>query len=95
MNPTIPEDELKIIAAEQGFNFQLLEKDYLLTYLLFLIKDVEHIHFKGGTALNKIFLEHVRLSEDLDFTLTGDLQKVESKIKEKLQNTIFVFDPVL
>ena len=49
-------DELKIIAGKKGFNIKLLEKDYLLTYLLYLIKDVKGIYFKGGTALNKIFL---------------------------------------
>lgn len=50
--------ELKIISGEKGFNIKILEKDYLLTYLLYLIKDVEGIYFKGGTALNKIFLGH-------------------------------------
>lgn len=82
-------DELKIIADEQGFDIILLEKDYLLTYLLYLIKDVKHIYFKGGTALNKIFLNHERLSEDLDFTLTGKISNVEKKIKNKLKGTIF------
>lgn len=36
-------DELKIIAAEKNFNIVILEKDYLLTYLLYLIKDVKDI----------------------------------------------------
>jgi len=81
--------ELKIIADDKGFNIKLVEKDYLITYLLFLIKDIENIYFKGGTALNKIFLNHARLSEDLDFTLTGELNKVEKEIKDKLKETIF------
>ena len=34
-------DELKIIAAEQGFNVPIIEKDYLITYLLFLLKDIK------------------------------------------------------
>ncbi len=82
-------EELKIIAETKGFNIQIIEKDYLLTNLLYLLKDVEGIYFKGGTALNKIFLNHARLSEDLDFTLTGNLSTVERKIKEKLKDTIF------
>mgnify|MGYP001287348169 CR=1 FL=1 len=82
-------EELKIIAGEKGFNIELLEKDYLLTYLLYLIKDVEGIYFKGGTALNKIFLDYARLSEDLDFTLTRKLPEVEKNIKKKLKGTIF------
>lgn len=54
-----------------------------------MIKDVEGIYFKGGTALNKIFLNHARLSEDLDFTLIRNLKAVEKDIKEKLKGTIF------
>jgi len=82
-------DELKIIANKQKFNLILLEKDYLLTYLLYLIKDVEGIYFKGGTALNKIFLNHERLSEDLDFTLIKKLNDVEKDIRDTLKETIF------
>ena len=82
-------DELKIIAAEQEFDIVLVEKDYLITYLLYLLKDVENIYFKGGTALNKIFLNHKRLSEDLDFTLTGKVDDVEKNIKNKLKGTPF------
>lgn len=48
-------DELKIIAGEKGFTIEILEKDYLVTCLLYLLKDINGIYFKGGTALNKIF----------------------------------------
>ncbi len=40
-------DELKILAGEKGFDIVLLEKDYLLTQLLFLIKDVKGISFRA------------------------------------------------
>ena len=82
-------DELRIISGREKFGLPIIEKDYLATYLLFLIKDVKGIFFKGGTAINKIFLNHTRLSEDLDFTLTRDIKKVEAEIKEKLKSTIF------
>src|SRR3989338_8384046 len=82
-------EELKIIADEKGFNINLIEKDYLITYLLYLLKDLEHMYFKGGTALNKIFLNHERLSEDLDFTLTDDLNSVEKEIRTRLKGTMF------
>ncbi len=82
-------DKLKIISESNGFNIRLMEKDYLLTYLLYLIKDVSGIYFKGGTALNKIFLNHARLSEDIDFTLTEGLSNVENEINERLKGTIF------
>lgn len=81
--------ELKIIADENGFNIDLIEKDYLITYLLYLLKDINNIYFKGGTAINKILLKHARLSEDIDFTLTDSLSKVEKEIKDKLKGTIF------
>ena len=82
-------EELRIIAGEQGFELPILEKDYLITYLLYLLKEVEGIYFKGDTALNKIFLNHARLSEDLDFTLTKNLNEVEADIRDKLKGTMF------
>lgn len=82
-------DDLKIISDQQGFNLQILEKDYLVTYLLYLIKDIKGIHFKGGTAINKILLDHQRLSEDLDFSLTRNVTEVEKGIKAVLKGTIF------
>ena len=81
--------ELKIISDEEGFNINLIEKDYLITYLLYLLRDVKNIYFKGGTAINKILLRHARLSEDIDFTLTDSLQKVEKEIKDTLKGTLF------
>lgn len=85
----IPLDELRVIAGQKRLALPIIEKDYAVTYLLFLLKEVEGIYFKGGTALNKIFLDHARLSEDLDFTLTTEVQKVEKKIREQLQNSLF------
>ena len=81
--------ELKIISDKEGFNINLIEKDYLITYLLYLLKDIGNIYFKGGTAINKILLDHARLSEDIDFTLTGSILEVEKEIKNKLKGTIF------
>ncbi|MEA2036478.1 MAG: nucleotidyl transferase AbiEii/AbiGii toxin family protein [Nanoarchaeota archaeon] len=85
----ISQDELRVIASQNKFNIVLLEKDYLLTLLLYEIKDIEGLHFKGGTALNKIFLNHQRLSEDLDFSITIKAKDAEEKIREKLKGTFF------
>src|SRR3989344_957523 len=82
-------NELKIISDKEGFNINLIEKDYLITYLLYLLKDIDNIYFKGGTAINKILLNHARLSEDIDFTLTDNILKLEKEIKDKLKGTIF------
>src|SRR3989344_8776811 len=82
-------EKLRNITDKTGFNIEMIEKDYLLTKLLYLLKDIDGMYFKGGTALNKIFLNHERLSEDLDFTLTEPISKIEEDIKEKLKGSIF------
>src|SRR3989338_5522427 len=82
-------DELKIIADEKGFSLPLIEKDYLITHLLFLLKNIQGIYFKGGTALNKIFLDHARLSEDIDFSTNRNIHFIEKEIRGSLKNTIF------
>lgn len=82
-------DELKILAAEKEWNLPMLEKDYLLTKVLYEIKDIEGIFFKGGTALNKIYLDYARLSEDLDFTVTRNINEVEKEIRNSLKETQF------
>ena len=81
--------ELKITSNKEGFNLIMIEKDYLVTYLLYLIKDVKGIYFKGGTAINKLLLENKRLSENLDFTITRDLKELTEELNEKLKGTIF------
>jgi len=78
------------LALKDGFTIPLLTKDYMLTYILYLIKNVEGIYFKGGTALNKIFLHHARLSEDLDFTLARSEKEVQKEIHSILEKNEFV-----
>ena len=76
----ISENRLRYLAGKKNFNLIYLEKDYFLTALLYMIKDVKEIYFKGGTALNKIFLNHTRLSEDLDFSCRGNISEIKSQI---------------
>lgn len=73
-------DDLLQIVVETGFNKQFLIKDYYLTMILFLLKDVDGLVFKGGTALQKTILDYSRLSEDIDFSLTRDLNEVKKEI---------------
>lgn len=80
----ISEEEFSLVASEHNFQRKLLLKDYFITLLLYLIKDVERIYFKGGTALNKIFLNHARLSEDIDFTITRDIKNVKLEIAKRV-----------
>mgnify|MGYP001608898698 CR=1 FL=1 len=91
-------DEIKImsiidfntIVSRHNFQRAFLVKDYYITLILYLIKDVNGIYFKGGTALNKIFLNHARLSEDIDFTLTKEEKEVRKEIRDILIKLHFV-----
>src|SRR3989344_9209284 len=76
----ISKEEFNLINSEYPFNKDLFAKDYYLTLILYLIKDIEGMYFKGGTALNKIFLSHARLSEDIDYTLTRPVKEVKAQI---------------
>lgn len=76
----IDEDKLLEIAADQGFKPNLMLKDYYITAILYLLKEMEGIYFKGGTALQKIFLNYPRLSEDIDLSLTREIKEVRKEI---------------
>ena len=77
--------ELQVIAGEKGFDLETIIKDYYLTLLLYRLSSIKGLYFKGGTALNKIYFNHIRLSEDLDFTVQGNVKKVEEQIRKSAQ----------
>ncbi|MFH1752355.1 MAG: nucleotidyl transferase AbiEii/AbiGii toxin family protein [archaeon] len=79
--------EFNDLKLNQSFNDLLLAKDYYLTLALYLLKDIEGIYFKGGTAIQKILFNHSRLSEDLDFTLTKNIDKVKEQIIKVLKES--------
>lgn len=68
--------ELMDIAQNLGLQPQVVEKDYVLGWLLAGIHAnrelAEHWIFKGGTCLKKCYFETYRFSEDLDFTVTSE-----------------------
>ena len=49
------EDDLKSILAEKKFKKQLLVKDYYITVLLYLMKDIKGIYFKEELHCKKQF----------------------------------------
>ena len=65
--------ELLAAAANLGLLPNVVEKDYVLGWLLAGIFNhpalAEKWVFKGGTCLKKCYFETYRFSEDLDFTL--------------------------
>jgi predicted nucleotidyltransferase component of viral defense system len=80
-------DEIREIVASKGFNPDLILKDYYVTAVLYMLKDIKGIYFKGGTALQKIFLNYSRLSEDVDFTLTKRIKEIKIKITRILKQS--------
>ncbi len=66
-------EEIIKIAREKNEQEKIIEKDYFLELLLFVIQEnSKELVFKGGTALYKLY-NLPRFSEDLDFTLNGKL----------------------
>ena len=60
-----------------GVPWDVLERDYLLSWILAGITQIEPLQhtlvFKGGTALKKCYFGDYRFSEDLDFSGLGDV----------------------
>ena len=87
-------DIINFIAGKQGFRPAIIEKDYHLTRILNAVNEhlSRDIIFKGGTLLNKAYLNYHRLSEDLDFSYSSDIDistrgkrsKAISSIREKM-----------
>lgn len=69
----IPRGALQVRAQEWGLTEEVVEKDYVLGWLLSGIGAHPALRdswvFKGGTCLKKCFVETYRFSEDLDFTV--------------------------
>ena len=69
--------EIIDMATTLGLNPHVIEKDYVLGWMLWGIYRHDELAdkwiFKGGTCLKKCFFETYRFSEDLDFTLTDPL----------------------
>ena len=72
-NDMIEKREILAIAQQTSLTPHVVEKDYVLGWMLAGIYGNEELAeswvFKGGTCLKKCFFETYRFSEDLDFTL--------------------------
>jgi len=70
----IDKSEIMEFSREFGLRANVIEKDYMLGWVLAGIFNHAKIGsewvFKGGTCLKKCYFETYRFSEDLDFTLT-------------------------
>jgi len=72
----IPRGEIDKIAVKYRVGAIEIEKDYVITWVLYGISKNETLRnilaFKGGTVLKKVYFEDYRFSEDLDFTLVNE-----------------------
>lgn len=95
-------DIIRYLADEHGFLASIIEKDYHLTRILNAINEhlSRDIIFKGGTLLNKVYLNYHRLSEDLDFSYRsgtdlksrGQRSKAITPIREKMPSFLSFLD---
>jgi len=71
----IPSREILDLRAEWSLDPGIIEKDYVLGWLLAGIATqpllAQSWVFKGGTCLRKCYYETYRFSEDLDFTIVN------------------------
>jgi predicted nucleotidyltransferase component of viral defense system len=87
--------EIRALRAEWGLRDDVIEKDYVLGWMLAAIAAEPTLKdawvFKGGTALRKCYFETYRLSEDLDFAVVrggpeepADLLPIFGRIRDWL-----------
>ena len=79
----IDKEEILTKAKNQSLDPSIIEKDYVIGWLLRGIYHMEQIRdvwvFKGGTSIKKCYFTDYRFSEDLDFSLLNTS-------RESLQN---------
>lgn len=84
---------------QHGLPWEVLERDYLLSWVLAGIQRVDDLNtlvFKGGTALKKCFFGDYRFSEDLDFTGVRGVPAgagMEAAMREVCEQATKLLDP--
>lgn len=86
----ISKDEIMAFANETGLTPAVVEKDYVLGWLLAGIYENTVLSsswiFKGGTCIKKCYFETYRFSEDLDFTLKDEGHLKENFLTEQFSS---------
>jgi len=84
----IGKEDIRDRAAEWQLRMDVVEKDYILGWLLAALAQHPESSrkwvFKGGTCLKKCFFETYRFSEDLDFSLLPDAVYTADQIRRVL-----------
>lgn len=84
-----------------GLPWEVLERDYLLSWILAGLFQVEELRntlvFKGGTALKKCYFGDYRFSEDLDFSAVEGVplgEEMESAVSKACAEAESLLDEV-
>ena len=93
----IGRDEITRVAGDLTLRPEVVEKDYVLGWMLAGIFHDEVLSpawvFKGGTCLKKCFFETYRFSEDLDFTITDKTHLDRDFLIERFKQVgLWVYD---
>ena len=82
-----------------GIPWEVLERDYLLSWILAGISQVPALNdtlvFKGGTALRKCYFGDYRFSEDLDFSVLEEApagERMESLVGQACEAAALLLD---
>lgn len=89
----VHEDEVRfreaLIFTEQqtGFSAKLIEKDYYCSLVLhdLSLQRLSSLIFKGGTCLCKVHADFYRMSEDLDFLISTDIDATRSTRRQLIE----------
>jgi predicted nucleotidyltransferase component of viral defense system len=77
--------EIKEKAREFSVPPSTIERDYAQNWLLAYLHPIK-MALKGGTGIRKVFIEHYRFSDDLDFTLLETMDK--NALQDAIQDSV-------
>ena len=88
LNKQLFKDAIMVTAEQLNIPPIYIEKDYWITYVLFMIFNNEigkETIFKGGTALSKCYSLINRFSEDIDLLVIRREGETDAKLKNKIR----------
>lgn len=90
------ESSINYTVSETGFRAELIEKDYFCSLLLYYFYNniKNKLIFKGGTCLNKVYMDFYRLSEDLDFTIPVELNISRSERSKSIKSFKIIYNEI-
>jgi predicted nucleotidyltransferase component of viral defense system len=79
-------EALTFMESQTGFSSRLVEKDYYCSIILHDLAPAfqSGMGFKGGTCLSKVHTDFYRLSEDLDFVISTEINAPRADRRTKI-----------